>query len=148
EAVALLAFASTAYAGYTVVAIGIGRARQTQLNWIVSGAAALLNIGLNFALIPPYGMIGAAISTAAAYLALFLGMVANSHRVYPVAYQWRRVLTLFAAGVGLTVLGSVVDVPLAVAIVLALGYPLTLLPLGFYLPAERRRVRGLFGASA
>ena len=148
DAVALLAFATTAYAGYTVVAIGIGRARQTQFNWIVSGAAALLNVGLNFALIPPYGMIGAAISTAAAYLALFLGMVANSHRVYPVAYQWRRVLTLFAAGVGLTVLGSVVDVPLAVAIVLALGYPLTLLPLGFYLPAERRRVRGLFGASA
>jgi O-antigen/teichoic acid export membrane protein len=148
DAVALLAFASTAYAGYTVVAIGIGRARQTQLNWVVSGAAALLNIGLNVALIPPYGMVGAAISTAAAYLALFLGMVANSHRVYPVAYQWRRVLTLVASGVALTILGSVVDVPLGVAILLALAYPVTLLPLGFYLPAERRRLRGLFGASA
>jgi O-antigen/teichoic acid export membrane protein len=145
DAVALLAFASTAYAGYTVVAIGIGRARQTQFNWIVSGAAALVNIGLNFALIPPYGMIGAAVSTAAAYLALFLGMVANSHRVYPVAYQWRRVLTLIAVGVGLTVLGSVLDVPFAVALLIALAYPLTLLPLGFYLPAERRRLRGLFG---
>ncbi|HZT45297.1 MAG TPA: oligosaccharide flippase family protein [Gaiellaceae bacterium] len=147
DAVALLAFASTAYAGYTVVAIGIGRARQTQFNWIVSGAAALLNIGLNFALIPAYGMIGAAVSTAAAYLALFLGMVANSHRVYPVDYQWRRVLILIAAGIALTVLGSAVDVPLGVAILLALAYPLTLLPLGFYLPAERRRLRGLFGTS-
>ena len=38
EAVALLAFASTAYAGYTVVAIGIGRARQTQFNWVVTGS--------------------------------------------------------------------------------------------------------------
>ena len=148
DAVALLAFASTAYAGYTVVAIGIGRARQTQFNWVVSGAAALVNIGLNFVLIPPYGMIGAAISTAAAYLVLFLGMVANSHRVYPVAYQWRRVFTLIGAGVGLTVLGSVLDVPLAVAILIALGYPLALLPLGFYLPAERRRLRSLFGTSA
>ncbi len=148
DAVALLAFAGTAYAGYTVVAIGIGRARQTQFNWIVSGVAALINVGLNFALIPPYGMIGAAISTAAAYLALFLGMVVNSHRVYPVGYQWRRVLILIAAGIALTVLGSVVDVPLGVAILLALAYPLTLLPLGFYLPAERRRLRGLFGTSA
>jgi hypothetical protein len=93
-------------------------------------------------------MIGAAISTAAAYLALFLGMVLNSHRVYPVAYQWRRVVTLGTVAIGLTVLGSVLDVPLAGAILIALCYPLALLPLGFYLPAERRRLRSLFGASA
>jgi O-antigen/teichoic acid export membrane protein len=148
DAVALLAFASTAYAAYTVVAIGIGRARQTQFNWIVSGAAAVVNVVLNVILIPPYGMIGAAISTAAAYLALFLGMVLNAHRVYPVGYQWRRVLTLVGVAVGLTLVGSVLDVPLGVAIVLALCYPLALLPLGFYLPAARRRLRGLFGASA
>src|SRR6476660_1516223 len=50
------AAAATAYAGYTVVAIGIGRARQTQFNWIVAGAAAAINIALNVILIPPYGM--------------------------------------------------------------------------------------------
>jgi O-antigen/teichoic acid export membrane protein len=147
DAVALLAFASTAYAGYTVVAIGIGRARQTQFNWVVSGVAALVNVVLNVILIPPYGMIGAAISTAAAYLVLFFGMVFNSHRVYPVEYQWRRVTTLTGAAIGLTVLGSALDVPLAVAILLALCYPFVLLPLGFYLPAERRRLRSLFGTS-
>src|SRR5436190_546063 len=148
DAVALLAFAATAYAGYTVVAIGIGRARQTQFNWVVSGIAAVINIVLNVILIPPYGMIGAAISTAAAYLALFLGMVLNSQRVYPVDYQWRRVATLAAVAVCLTVAGSVPDVPLAVAILIALAYPLVLLPLGFYLPAERRRLRRYIGASA
>jgi O-antigen/teichoic acid export membrane protein len=148
DAVALLAFASTAYAGYTVVAIGIGRARQTQLNWVVSGAAAVVNVVLNVILIPRYGMIGAAISTAAAYVGLLLGMVWNSRRVYPVDYQWRRVVTLVGVAIGLTVLGSVLDVPLAVAILIALAYPLALLPLGFYLPAERRRLRSLFGVSA
>jgi O-antigen/teichoic acid export membrane protein len=147
DAVALLCFASTAYAGYTVVAIGIGRARQTQFNWIVSGIAAIVNIVLNVILIPPYGMVGAAVAAAAAYITLFVGMVLNSHRVYPVAYQWRRVLTLAGAAIGLTVLGRMLDVPLAVAILIALAYPLVLLPLGFYLPAERRRLRALFGAS-
>jgi O-antigen/teichoic acid export membrane protein len=147
DAVALLAFASTAYAGYTVVAIGIGRARQTQLNWVVSGAAAVVNVVLNVILIPRYGMIGAAISTAAAYVGLLLGMVWNSRRVYPVDYQWRRVVTLVGVAIGLTVVGSVLDVPLAVAILIALAYPLALLPLGFYLPAERRRLRSLFGVS-
>ena len=39
EAVGILAFAGAAYAGYTVLAIGIGRARRTQFNWVVTGAA-------------------------------------------------------------------------------------------------------------
>ena len=73
EAVGILAFAGTAYAGYTVLAIGIGRAQRTQFNWIVTGAAALVNVVLNLVLIPPYGMMGAAISTLAAYVAMFVG---------------------------------------------------------------------------
>ncbi len=146
DAVAILCFASSAYAGYTVVAIGIGRARQTQFNWVVSGVAAIVNIVANVILIPPYGMIGAAIAAFAAYLVLFLGMVLNARRVYPVEYQWRRVVTLSGAAVALTVIGSVVDIPLAVAILIALAYPVVLLPLGFYLPAERRRLRALVRA--
>jgi len=141
EAVALLSFGSAAYAGYTVLAIGIGRARQTQFNWIVSGVAAVVNVALNFALIPPYGMVGAAISTVAAYVVLFVGMWLNSERVYPVPYQWRRVLTLAAVAGGLTALGEGFDVPLPVAILLVLAYPLVLLGTGFFLPAELRRMR-------
>jgi hypothetical protein len=60
-----------------------------------------------------------------------------------VPYQWRRVLTLTGVAVGLTVLGKAIDVPLAGAILLILAYPLALLPLGFYLPAERARLRRL-----
>ena len=142
EAVGVLSFGATAYAGYTVLAIGIGRARQTQFNWIGSGAAAALNVALNLVLIPPYGMMGAAISTAAAYVALFVGMTLNSQRVYPVPYQWRRVLTLSSVAIGLTAIGfEVGSLPLAIA--LCLAYPLLLLPLGFYLPAERARLRRL-----
>src|SRR6185312_9990273 len=66
EAVALLSFAAAAYAGYTVLAIGSGRARRTQFNWVVTGFGAAVNIGLNFWLVPLYGMVGASIATAAA----------------------------------------------------------------------------------
>jgi len=143
DAVGLLAFASSAYAGYTVLAIGIGRARKTQFNWIVAGAAAVVNVALNFALIPPYGMIGAAISTAAAYVALFAGMTLNAQKVYPVAYQWRRIAVLTSVAIGLTALTRGLDAPLAVSIAVCIAYPLLLLPLGFYLPAERARLRRL-----
>jgi O-antigen/teichoic acid export membrane protein len=141
--VALLCFAATAYAGYTVMAIGIGRVRRTQFNWIITFAAAALNIGLNIALIPPYGMIGAAIATVAAYTLMFVLMTWNAQRLYPVPYQWRRVVTLVGVAVALTVSGKLAHVSLPVALVLALAYPLLLLPLGFYLPAERARLRRL-----
>jgi O-antigen/teichoic acid export membrane protein len=141
EAIGILAFAGTAYAGYTVLAIGIGRARLTRFNWIVTGGAALVNIALNFALIPPYGMMGAAISTVAAYVAMFIGMTVNSQRVWPVPYQWRRVLTLSLVAVGLLVLGKALSAPLPLAIALCVVYPVVLLPLRFYLPAELRRLR-------
>src|SRR5207237_589517 len=64
KGVALLAFAGAVYAGYVVLAIGSGRARKTQLNWVVTGVGAAVNVALNFWLVPRWGMVGAAVSTA------------------------------------------------------------------------------------
>ena len=139
--VAPLAFGVAAFGAYVVVQIGTGRARQTRSNWIVSGAAAVVNLTLNFALIPSYGRMGAAIATVVAYTLLFLGMAWRAQQVFPVPYQWRRVATLAVAAVGLTLLGKLLDVPLGVALALTAAFPLVLGLLGFYLPAERQRLR-------
>ncbi len=146
KVVALLGFAATAYAGYAVVVIGVGRARQTRFNWIVTGAAAALNVGLNFALIPSYGQIGAAIATLAAYTLMFAGMTWNAHRLFPVPYQWRRIATLVGIAVGLTVLGKLIHASLPLAIGLVAAYPVALALAGFYLPAERAILRRLYPA--
>jgi O-antigen/teichoic acid export membrane protein len=143
KGVALLAFAGAVYAGYTVLAIGSGRARKTQFNWVVTGIGAVANIGLNFWLIPAYGMVGAAISTAAAYVVLFVGMTVYAQSVYRVDYQWRRVVTSVGVAVGLTVAARAASLPLSASALLVLAYPLALALLGFYLPAERKRLRRL-----
>ncbi len=135
-----LAFAAVAFGGYIVVAIGIGRAKRTQFNWVVTGAAALVNIGLNLLLIPDYGMMGAAIATIAAYSTMFVGMTWWAQRIYPVPYQWRRVATAAAVGLALVAVGKLTDASLVIALPLALVYPIALLPLGFYLPAERKAI--------
>lgn len=135
-----LAFAAVALGGYIVLSIGIGRARRTQFNWVITGAAAAVNVALNLALIPAYGMMGAAVATVAAYTVMFAGMGWWAQRVYPVPYQWRRVLTAAAAGAALAVTGKLVGGGLSVAVLLSLAYPLALAPLGFYLPVERRAV--------
>ena len=139
--VAPLAFGVAAFGAYVVVQIGTGRARRTRSNWLVTGAAALVDVALNIILIPPYGRMGAAIAMVSAYTLLFVAMAWRAHRVFPVPYQWRRVGTLAAAAVGLTAAGKLLDAPLGIALALAAAYPLLLLPLGFYLPAERRRLR-------
>jgi O-antigen/teichoic acid export membrane protein len=143
KGVALLAFAFAIYAGYTVLAIGSGRARKTQLNWVVTGAGAVVNVGLNFWLIPAYGMVGAAISTLAAYVVLFAGMTVYAQHVYPVPYQWRRLATVVGAAVALTVAARAAHLSLAPSIALVVAYPVALALLGFYLPAERARIRRL-----
>jgi O-antigen/teichoic acid export membrane protein len=146
QVVPVLAFGAAAFGGYIVISIGVGRARRTQFNWVVTGAAAALNVALNLILIPPYGMMGAAVANVAAYTTMFAAMAWWSQRVYPVPYQWRRVVTLGAIAVGLCVLGKEVDAGLPLAIALTLVYPLALLPAGFYLPAELKRIRRLLPA--
>ena len=161
--VAPLAFGGMAYAAYIVMAIGVGRAKRTQFNWAITGLAAVVNVALNLILIPAYGIMGAAVATVVAYVVMFLGMTWYAQRVFPVPYQWRRVLTAVAAAVGLLLLGEAVGglaaalaltlaYPLALlllgrqlgglaaALGLSLAYPLALLALGFFLPEERRTI--------
>jgi O-antigen/teichoic acid export membrane protein len=143
DGIALLAFAGAIYAGYTVLAIGSGRARKTQLNWVVTGVGAAANVGLNFWLIPRWGMVGAAVSTLAAYVVLFVGMTIYAQHVYPVSYQWRRVVTAVGSAVALNVAARAGGLGLVPSIALVAAYPVVLALCGFYLPAERARLRRL-----
>jgi len=138
-----LAFSTVAFAGYIVISIGVGRARRTQFNWVVTGIAGAVNIGLCLALIPFYGMMGAAVATIVSYVVMFVGMAWWSQRVYPVPYQWRRVATAAAVAIALVTAGKLADTGLVVSGLVALAYPLALAPFGFYLPVERRRLRTL-----
>ncbi|MGH3008609.1 MAG: oligosaccharide flippase family protein [Gaiellaceae bacterium] len=142
-AIPALAYSAVFFAGFTVVTIATGRVRQTKFNWIAAAAAAALNFGLNFWLIPAYGMLGAAYATLAAYVLLMVIRTWNAQKLYPVAYQWRRVAIILLAAGALTGVGEAFRHSLPLAFALTLAYPLLLAPLGFYLPAERKRLRRL-----
>jgi O-antigen/teichoic acid export membrane protein len=145
-AIPALVYSSVFYAGFTVVTIATGRTRQTQFNWVAAAFAAVLNFTLNLWLIPAYGMLGAAYSTLAAYALLMVVRTWNAQKVYPVAYQWRRVAVLLLVAGGLTLAGELLPRSLPLAFGLTLAYPLALGLLGFYLPAERQRLRRLLPA--
>jgi O-antigen/teichoic acid export membrane protein len=126
------------------MAIGVGRTKRTQFNWVITGLAAAVNIALNLILIPRYGIMGAAVATVAAYAVMFAAMTWYAQRVFPTPYQWRRVLTAVAAAVALVLLGRQLG-GLAAALGLTLAYPLALLALGFFLPEERRSLLARMG---
>ena len=85
-------------------------------------------------------MMGAAVATIAAFATMFAGMAWWAQRIYPVPYQWRRVLTAAAVGVTLVTVGKLLDANLAIALALSIAYPLALALVGFYLPSERRAI--------
>jgi hypothetical protein len=91
-------------------------------------------------------MLGAAYATLAAYVLLMLIRTWNAQRLYPVDYQWRRVAIILLASGALTGVGEAFRHSLPLAFGLTLAYPLLLVPLGFYLPAERKRLRRLLPA--
>ena len=146
NAIPALAYSSVFFAGFIVVTIATGRMRQTKFNWIAATAAAVLNFSLNLWLIPAYGMLGAAYATLAAYALLMLVRTWHAQQIYRVHYQWRRVASILLAAGALTGIGEALPSSIPAALGLTLAFPLLLATLGFYLPAERKRLRRLLPA--
>jgi len=63
-----------------------------------------------------------------------------------VPYQWRRVLTAVCAAAALNVAARAGHLSLAPSLLVVAVYPVALAALGFYLPAERARLRRLVPA--
>jgi O-antigen/teichoic acid export membrane protein len=143
--VAPLAFAAALLTAYTMLTVAISRANRTERFWWVSGVGAAVNILVNVALIPRYGMTGAAVGTVVAYVVLVAGMLWLGQRVYPVAYQWRRITTALVVGGVVYATGRLTHAPLGVEVVLIAAYPLLLAACGFLVPAERRQLGVLWG---
>jgi O-antigen/teichoic acid export membrane protein len=115
-AVGPLALGTALYGVSTLLTTGLSIVRKTVHLAALSIAAAALNVVLNFALIPPFGIVGAGIATAAGYGALALSFYWVTQRLYPTPYEPRKVLTMLAAASAIGVLGVVPLGPAAVAV--------------------------------
>ncbi len=85
---------------------GVHIAGKTRYFPMLSGITALINIGLNFLLIPHYGMMGAAAATAVAFLFSATGAWFLAQRFYPIEYEYRRLFKVVLAAVSVLRDGS------------------------------------------
>ena len=66
--------------------------------------AAAVNIGLNFALIPAWGIMGAAVATVISYLLMLLLILLLSQQSLPVDWRWRKMLLVVSVGLTFSLL--------------------------------------------
>jgi O-antigen/teichoic acid export membrane protein len=75
---------------YLLTSIGLNITKRTQYYPVATIAAAATNVGLNFMLIPRYGIVGAAWANGASYATqAALGFI-FSQRFYRIDYEWGR----------------------------------------------------------
>ena len=120
-AVGPLALGTALYGVSTVLTTGLAIVRKTVHLAALAVSAATLNVVLNFVLIPPFGIVGAGLATAAGYGALALSYYWLAQRLYPTPYEPRKVVTLLAAGSLLGLLGVVPFEPLGVSVAVKLA---------------------------
>ncbi len=85
------------YGIYLLTSIGLNITARTGYYPVTTAIGAVLNIGLNFALVPGFGIIGAAWANGAAY-AVQAGLAYMfSQRFYPVRYEYGRLSRAVAA---------------------------------------------------
>lgn len=126
SAIGPLAIGVVALASTQVTGLPISLRHRTGWLPFITGGVAALNLGLNLALVPRYGMLASAWATAACYLTLTFAFLVLSQRLWGIEYETRKVLALSSLIVAFVVgasalpeIGPEADVALKVAYVSA-----------------------------
>jgi len=88
------------YGAYVNLSVGCDLMKKTHYYAWTTGAAAALNVAACFVLIPDYGMMGAAWATLVAYVFQAALLYWLSQRIYPIRYEWGRIIRLGLLSLG------------------------------------------------
>lgn len=148
EAIGLIATGVSLYALYMVLVVILGRTGRTEFNFPATAAALVANVGLNLALVPPLGIVGAGLALVASYLVVLALMYGFTQRLFSVPYEWGRLARVVAVSAILVSVGELLlptdgAVGLISRTIVWLVYPLALLATGFFTPDERRWLASL-----
>ncbi|HVD40728.1 MAG TPA: lipopolysaccharide biosynthesis protein [Solirubrobacterales bacterium] len=148
EVIGLISTAVTLYALYLVLVVILGRTGRTEFNLPAAVGALVVNVVLNLVLVPPLGIVGAGLALVASYLVVLGLMYGFTQRLFPVPYEWGRLLRVVltvAALVGLAELLVPTDgaTGLLIRVALFAAYPLVLFAIGFFSAEEREWIERL-----
>ncbi|MEW6729734.1 MAG: oligosaccharide flippase family protein [Acidobacteriota bacterium] len=144
-----LALAAVLDAANPVFNVGVSLKRKSYINPIIVVVSALINIGLNFLLIPSFGMMGAAVATVISYIMMCAIRFFIAQHLLPISYEWGRILKIVLVCLALFMITRVIIIERPIIsfctrLPFALMMPFALVPLGFYDEKERAKARELF----
>jgi O-antigen/teichoic acid export membrane protein len=142
EAIGLISTAVTLYALYLVLVVILGRTGRTEFNFPAAIGALVSNVVLNLVLVPAMGISGAGLALVVSYLVVLGLMYVFTQRLFPVPYEWGRLLRVVATvavlvGAGEFLVPTSGAAGLLLRVLLFAAYPLALLATGFFTPGER-----------
>jgi len=134
KVVGLLAGSVVAIGLNAVTSTGISLKRRTGYFARYAIYVAVVNIALNFLLIPPYGMVGAALATMLTYGALAVLYYHRAQLLDPAPFDPARLLTALAVAAALIAVGTFVNLDpvwlsVLVKIPLVLVFPIAMIAL-------------------
>jgi O-antigen/teichoic acid export membrane protein len=98
--VSVLAWQSLLYGFYLVASAGIWKTEKTRYSMYLMGGAAVLNLGLNWLLVPSFGAMGAAVSTVTSYLVWIWASMWLSERLWKVGFPMFLIAIQIGLGLG------------------------------------------------
>jgi O-antigen/teichoic acid export membrane protein len=111
------------------VLVGVILKKRTQAQALIFFIGAVINIGLNFLLIPRYGIMGAACSTITTYIIIMIALLAYTMKLMEVRFEWLRLFKI------------VITAAIFFKIFLIILYPFILYLLRFYKRSEIDRLK-------
>lgn len=132
------------YGAYLNFLVGVYLEKKTKYLPLITGLAAIINIIGNFALIPVFGMLGAAWTTVLSYLSMAIALYWVSRKLYPVAYEFDRLLKLVLLLAAFAMANRVWPMPFPARIGLLLFYPVALWGSGFFEARELAQLKKMF----
>lgn len=145
-----LALGWSLYGLFVIFVVIAGRAEVTTRNFPAAAVGLAVNVLLLVLLTPPFGIAGAGLALAGAYVAMLVVMRLLTRNLFHVAFEWRRIAQLALVLGGLSGAGELLlptegAAGFAARALLALALPLVLALTGFFRPEERALLRGLAG---
>ena len=133
---------SYVFVGMSMVSsLGMYLSSRTIYIAVITIVSAVVNIGLNFILIPVYGIMGAAINTLIAFVLLYFLFLVVSNHVYRIEFENIKIFSLIIIGSAIFSITYIVKIDslwpgIIFKLLLVITFPLILYLISFYDPGE------------
>lgn len=132
-----------------IINVAVTLTRKVQGLAIINFIGAAINIGLNFLLIPKYGMMGAGFATLITYIIVIVSMFFYNQRLMKLYYEWQRIIKILIVTTAIFALGYFIVInnlvfAILFKVLIILSYPFLLYFLRFFKEGEILRLKELY----